>query len=103
MRPQPFPAVRSTVRSFRNTAQTASLPCGTDGYTGDKVCKDCGFVIEKGEAIPALGAGNGTGSGDQLAQTNDPAMMAVMAVGGVTIVAAIAAAVAFAMRRRSQH
>lgn len=145
--------------------------CGTDGYTGDKVCKDCGFVIEKGEvipatgahvadewttnstdhwhvctvcdkpfdiaahtfgdwkvtkeatateagerehactvcgkvvteAIPALGAGNGTGSGDQLAQTNDPAMMAVMAVGGVAIVAAIAAAVAFAMRRRSQH
>lgn len=29
--------------------------CGEDGYTGDKVCKDCGFVLDKGEIIPASG------------------------------------------------
>lgn len=27
--------------------------CETDGYTGDKVCAECGFVYEKGEIIPA--------------------------------------------------
>lgn len=28
--------------------------CTSEGYTGDKVCKDCGEVLEKGEAIPML-------------------------------------------------
>lgn len=29
--------------------------CTEPGYTGDTVCKDCGKVLEKGEAIPATG------------------------------------------------
>ncbi|MBR6524971.1 MAG: leucine-rich repeat domain-containing protein [Clostridia bacterium] len=29
--------------------------CTIDGYTGDKVCNDCGEVVEKGSAIPAMG------------------------------------------------
>ena len=28
--------------------------CTVEGYTGDKVCKDCGEVFEKGEIIPKL-------------------------------------------------
>lgn len=28
--------------------------CTSEGYTGDKVCKDCGEVLEKGEIIPKL-------------------------------------------------
>ena len=28
--------------------------CTAEGYTGDKVCKDCGEILEKGEAIPML-------------------------------------------------
>lgn len=33
----------------------ADASCGKEGYTGDKVCKDCGYVLEKGEVIPATG------------------------------------------------
>ena len=33
----------------------AEATCGKDGYTGDAVCKDCGFVIKKGEKVPATG------------------------------------------------
>lgn len=29
--------------------------CSADGYTGDKVCSDCGEVVESGSKIPALG------------------------------------------------
>lgn len=29
--------------------------CDEDGYTGDKVCKNCGEIIEKGKVIPATG------------------------------------------------
>lgn len=29
--------------------------CGKEGYTGDKVCKDCGYVLEKGQVVPATG------------------------------------------------
>ena len=29
--------------------------CGSDGYSGDKVCKECGDIIEKGNAISATG------------------------------------------------
>ena len=29
--------------------------CTQDGYTGDKVCPDCGEVIERGTVIPRLG------------------------------------------------
>ena len=29
--------------------------CTEDGYTGDTVCSVCGYVIEKGETIPAAG------------------------------------------------
>ena len=29
--------------------------CGKEGYTGDKVCKDCGYVLEKGQIVPATG------------------------------------------------
>lgn len=28
--------------------------CTAEGYTGDKVCKDCGTVLEQGKAIPKL-------------------------------------------------
>ena len=28
--------------------------CTSEGYTGDKVCKDCGEVLEKGEIVPKL-------------------------------------------------
>lgn len=28
--------------------------CTAEGYTGDKVCKDCGTVLEQGQAIPKL-------------------------------------------------
>ena len=28
--------------------------CTSEGYTGDKVCKECGEVLEKGEVIPML-------------------------------------------------
>ena len=28
--------------------------CTAEGYTGDKVCRDCGEVLEKGESIPML-------------------------------------------------
>ena len=29
--------------------------CGTDGYSGDTLCNDCGKMVEQGEAIPATG------------------------------------------------
>ena len=29
--------------------------CTTDGYTGDKVCKDCGGTVSYGQVIPATG------------------------------------------------
>ena len=29
--------------------------CTSKGYTGDKVCNDCGEILEKGKSIPALG------------------------------------------------
>ncbi len=29
--------------------------CGTDGYTGDMVCDDCGATVKAGNAIPASG------------------------------------------------
>lgn len=32
-----------------------SATCGAEGYTGDKVCKDCGYVLQKGKVIPATG------------------------------------------------
>ncbi len=28
--------------------------CTVEGYTGDKVCKDCGEILEKGEVVPML-------------------------------------------------
>ena len=28
--------------------------CTTEGYTGDKICEECGTVIEKGKVIPKL-------------------------------------------------
>ncbi len=28
--------------------------CTEEGYTGDKVCKDCGAVLEKGKVIPKI-------------------------------------------------
>lgn len=33
----------------------ADASCGKEGYTGDKVCKDCGYVLEKGQIVPATG------------------------------------------------
>lgn len=33
----------------------SAATCVENGYTGDKVCKNCGEVIEKGEIIPATG------------------------------------------------
>ncbi len=155
-------------------AGVVAATCGADGYTGDKVCKDCGYVLEKGqvipatgehaadgwttnatdhwhvctvcgdpydiaahtfgdwtvtkeataieagerehactvcgrvvsEAIPALGAGtgdsgDGDGSGDKLAQTNDPA---TIIVAGAAVAALVAALVAvFAWRRRTHR
>ncbi len=32
-----------------------------EGYTGDQVCKDCGYVIQKGETIPKLQSPGGLG------------------------------------------
>ena len=37
-------------------AGVANATCGSAGYTGDKVCKDCGHVMEKGKVVPATGA-----------------------------------------------
>ena len=28
--------------------------CTEEGYTGDKVCKDCGTVLEKGKSTPKI-------------------------------------------------
>lgn len=37
------------------TVNAQQATCTKDGYTGDKVCKDCGTTIEEGTAVPAAG------------------------------------------------
>lgn len=37
-------------------AGVVGATCGEGGYTGDKVCKNCGFALEKGTVVPATGA-----------------------------------------------
>ena len=39
-------------KTVKTEAKAAT--CTSEGYTGDKVCKDCGEVLEKGEIIPKL-------------------------------------------------
>ncbi len=39
----------------REVRDAADATCGTDGYTGDTYCKDCGDKIEEGTVIPATG------------------------------------------------
>lgn len=46
--------------------------CTEDGYTGDKVCKTCGKIIEKGESIRSLGHDwNTTGTTIAVSETAD--------------------------------
>ena len=59
--------------------QGAKTPtCTEEGYTGDKVCKDCGLVLEKGEALPKVshsykdGKCTVCGAADPSAQPADP-------------------------------
>lgn len=40
---------------IEKTVGAKDATCGEGGYTGDIVCADCGYVIEKGSAIPATG------------------------------------------------
>ena len=39
-------------KAVKTEAKAAT--CTSEGYTGDKVCKECGEVLEKGEVIPML-------------------------------------------------
>ena len=46
--------------------------CLEDGYTGDKVCKTCGKIIEKGESVRSLGHDwNTTGTTTAVSETAD--------------------------------
>ena len=44
-----------------NVVNALEATCTEAGYTGDKVCAECGEVIETGTAIPALGHVEGVG------------------------------------------
>lgn len=48
--------------------------CVRKGYTGDKVCDECGTIVEKGKYIPALGH----------TVVKDPAVKATCLEGGLT-------------------
>lgn len=43
------------VAHVEKTVGAKKATCGEDGYTGDAVCADCGYVIKKGSVIPATG------------------------------------------------
>lgn len=43
------------VAHVEKTVGAKKATCGEDGYTGDTVCADCGYVIKKGSVIPATG------------------------------------------------
>lgn len=68
--------------------------CTEDGYTGDKVCDDCGKVLEKGKVIPKLGHNfkDGVctvcGAKEGAPKTGDSSNMVLWM--GVMIVAAVA-------------
>ncbi|MBQ8718780.1 MAG: hypothetical protein IJY66_05895, partial [Clostridia bacterium] len=49
----------------------AAASCTADGYTGDKVCRVCGEVVEKGTVIPA--AGHSWDSGEVTKQPTETA------------------------------
>ena len=60
------------------------------GYTGDKVCKDCGNTLERGREIPATGVVNPPVSEEKPPKTGDSAVwlsaLAVLAVAGAVVV-----------------
>ena len=62
-----------------------------DGYTGDKVCKDCGETLETGTTIPA------TGTPDSV---TPPPTGDVMSVVSVLALIAIAGTVTWIRRRK---
>lgn len=43
------------VAHVEKTVGAKPATCGEDGYTGDTVCADCGYLIKKGAVIPATG------------------------------------------------
>ena len=67
-----------------------------DGYTGDKVCKDCGETVETGTAIPATGTDTPDPTPDPDPEPVDPpqtgdvtlavSALALVAVAGVTMI-----------------
>ena len=68
--------------------------CTENGYTGDKVCDNCGKVLEKGKVIPKLGhkfvdgVCSVCGAKEGAPQTGDSSNMVLWM--GVMIVAAVA-------------
>lgn len=47
--------VRGCEHTSTRLENKVSATCTKDGYSGDKICNDCGTVLEKGTVIPATG------------------------------------------------
>ena len=55
MRTAPTPSSEADNHKGETELKDAKPASKTEkGYTGDKVCKDCGVVLEKGEEIPVI-------------------------------------------------
>lgn len=50
-----FCAFEECAHANTTTENAVSATCGVNGYTGDKVCTDCGATIEEGNTIDATG------------------------------------------------
>ena len=46
--------IRATGHGETELKNKKEATCTAEGYTGDKVCRDCGEVLEKGETVPKL-------------------------------------------------